>query len=394
MNVLTIGKIAQAQRILSEEGVDLWITYVRETSANKDPALPLLYGDHDLTWQSVIAVTPNSATAILGSLEAETAINLGVFDKILTYDKGMKDILLDFLKQLDPQQIALNYSQDDILADGLSHGMFATKLDMLADTPYQARIISAEAIIRRLRGEKISLEVLRIQKAVTETEAIFDETFAMLKPGLTEKQVAVFLHEKLKARGLGYSWTPSNCPAVNSGPDSPVGHNAPTTITIQRGHLLHFDFGVRKNSYSSDIQRMVYFLRDTETQPPDAVQHAFDTVVSAIQAAAQAMQPGKTGLEIDTIARQTITNAGYPEYPYATGHQLGRLAHDGGGILGPLWEKYGNLPHLPLQIGQVYTIEPGINLPGFGYIGLEEDVVLTEDGALFLSHPQTQLILK
>jgi Xaa-Pro aminopeptidase len=173
-----------------------------------------------------------------------------------------------------------------------------------------------------------------------------------------------------------------------------VGHNAPTDIRIERGHLLHFDFGVRENDYCSDIQRMVYFLKPGESQPPDPVRKGFNTVVQAIQAAFNAVRPGALGMAIDGAARAIVTGAGYPEYKYATGHQVGRLAHDGGAILGPAWDRYGRTPFLPLEVGQVFTLEPGLMVPGYGYVGLEEDILVTKEGAVFLSAPQTKLILK
>ena len=86
----------------------------------------------------------------------------------------------------------------------------------------------------------------------------------------------------------------------------------------------------------------------------------FDTIVLAIQEAVKAMKPGVTGKNIDAIARDIVTGAGYPEFKYALGHQLGREAHDGGALLGPKWEKYGNLPDMPLEAGQIFTVEPGL----------------------------------
>ena len=120
---------------------------------------------------------------------------------------------------------------------------------------------------------------------------------------------------------------------------------------------------------------------------------AFDTVTRAIQTAVSAMKPGVLGKQVDALARKVVTGAGYPEYMYGTGHQLGRDAHDGAGILGPEWERYGDTPNYPLEIGQVYTVEPGLAVPGFGYMGIEEDVLVTEDGAVFLQPPQTELVL-
>jgi len=115
--------------------------------------------------------------------------------------------------------------------------------------------------------------------------------------------------------------------------------------------------------------------------------------VGSIQQAVSAMKPGVLGKTIDAIARKAVTDAGYTEYKYATGHQLGRIVHDGAGILGPEWERYGETPNYPLEAGHVYTVEPGLFLEGYGYIGLEEDVLVTENGAEYLSRPQTELIL-
>jgi len=394
MATLVQEKVRQAVSILEEKHIDLWMTFVRETSAVLDPILPVIYGA-TLTWHSALIITRTGETiAILGNLEAETARRTGAYQEIIGYDKSIQTELVRVLQRLNPNQIAVNTSPNDPTADGLTHGMYQQLKDYLAQTPFIERLLSAEDVISALRGRKTPTEIARIHAAVDATEQIYRQTFEYLQPGMTEKQVAQFMHAGIREKGLAEAWDYENCPAVNSGPDSVVGHAGPTDILLERGHLVHFDFGVKQEEYCSDIQRMLYLLKPGEIRAPAPVQHAFQTVVDAIQAALNAMRPGLVGAEIDNIARSTVTNAGYPEYMYGTGHGLGRAAHDGGAMLGPHWEKYGNQPDLLLEPGQVYTLEPGIAVPGYGYVGLEEDVLVTETGAELLSDGQKELVLK
>lgn len=393
MPTLIQEKVAQAVEILQEQKIDAWLTFVRETSAAGDPVLPLIYG-HDLTWQSALIITSKGESyAILGHYEAETAQRLQAYDHVIPYHEGIRSVLLHTLERIDPGKIAINYSKNDVHADGLSYGLYQVLLDYLEATPWENRLVSAENILGALRSRKTPQEVARIRAAVDTTRQIFDYTFANIQPGMSEKQVAELMQEQVQQRGLLPAWEAEHCPAVNSGPDSPVGHSGPTDIIIERGHILHFDFGVKQDEYCSDIQRVVYFLKPGENQAPPEVQRGFDTILRSVQAAVAAMKPGMIGKEIDAIARKVVTDAGYPEYKYATGHHLGRLAHDGAGVLGPAWERYGETPNYPLEAGHVYTVEPGLEVPGYGYIGLEEDVLVTENGAQYLGDPQQKLIL-
>lgn len=394
MNPIVIEKTNQVAEILQDIDLDLWLVFVRETSAAGDPVLPLIYGETGLTWQSALLFTPDhQKIAILGRFEVDTAEKIGAFDRVIPYDEDIKPILLQELQRINPQQLAINFSEDDVLADGLSYGLYLTLKNMLEGTPFVDRLVSAEKVISALRGRKTKTEIQRIKQAVDSTLAIFEQAFSELKPGLSEIEVAERMQLKVEELGLDYAWPKSNNPAVNTGPNSPVGHNAPTELVIERGHLVHFDFGVKQDGYCADIQRMVYFLRPGEKAPPEPVRKGFDTIVQAIQAAFEVIKPGLPGIEVDAAARSVITQAGYPEYKYATGHQLGRLAHDGGGLLGPEWARYGKTPFMPVEAGQVYTIEPGLMVPGYGYVGIEEDILVTEAGAQFLGPPQTDLIV-
>jgi Xaa-Pro aminopeptidase len=165
-------------------------------------------------------------------------------------------------------------------------------------------------------------------------------------------------------------------------------------LQVAPGQLLHFDFGVKQDEYCSDLQRMIYFRATGEKRPPEAVLNGFATARRAIQEALAAMQPGVRGKEVDAIARRVVTGAGYPEYKFATGHQIGRTVHDGAGILGPEWDRYGNTPNYKLEQGNIYTLEPGLAIAGYGYMGLEEDVIVTQNGAEYIGDPQMELIVR
>jgi Xaa-Pro aminopeptidase len=394
MSSLVQEKVRQAIGILQELDVDLWLTFVRETSGGGDPVLPLIYG-LDLTWQSALLISKTGErVAIVGRFEAEAARRTGAYDRVIQYDQSIQPELLGEILRLDPKRIAINYSIDDVHADGLTFGMYKLLCKYLESTPYLSRLESAQKIHSALRGRKTQQEIELIRRAIQTTYAIFERTFEFIKIGMTEVQVSDYMHSQLKEFNVGAAWEYINCPTVNTGPESAVGHVGPTKLKISPGHIVHFDFGVHQEDYCSDIQRVVYFLRPGESAPPFEVQRGFDTVRGAIQRTVQGMKPGVAGKDIDQIARQTILDAGYSEFLYATGHQLGRIAHDGAGILGPEWDRYGETPHYLLEAGQVYTIEPGLNVPGYGYIGLEEDVLVTSDGIEYLGEPQTELIVK
>jgi Xaa-Pro aminopeptidase len=387
-------KATQAIDILKETGIDLWLTFVRETSGVRDPVLDFLIGSGDLTWGSALMFTKSGERiAIVGRYEVDAVEQLDVFKMVLGYDEGIRGILNETLTRLDPDRIAVNTSKNNVQADGLTHAMYEMLVSYLSDTPYAERLVSAEPVINALRGRKTPTEVERIRKAVKITAEIYRKTFDHVRVGMTEKDVAAYMHAQMAEAGVGFAWPRESNPAVNSGPESPVGHSGPTDIQIQPGHILHWDFGVKYEDYCSDIQRVAYLLRAGETAAPPEVQRGFESVRKAIEEARAAMKPGVQGVEIDTIARKIVTQAGYPEYKHALGHQLGRVAHDGGALLGPLWEKYGDSPNQVLEVGQVFTIEPGLDVPGYGHIGLEEDVVIKEGGAEYLGKPQLEIFV-
>ena len=393
MKSLVKEKTHQAVGILNELDVDVWLTFVRETTAGGDPVLPLIYG-RDLTWQSALILSrTGERIAIVGFFEENTALRTEAYNRVIPYNQSVKPALVEILTELDPKSLAVNYSEDDVYADGLGHGLFKVLHGYLEETPFQNRLVSAQDIISALRGRKTKTEVDLVRAAIQTTDEIYSATFNKVKAGMSEAQIASLMHQEVIARGLQTAWEFDHCPTVNAGPESPAGHVSPTSLKLEPGHLLHFDFGVKQDGYCSDIQRLAYLPSSEQPAPPNGMVKTFRTVVEAIEKAVDAIRPGVSGKEIDAIARTTITDAGYEEFKHATGHQVGRETHDGGGIIGPLWERYGDTPNWALEAGQVYTIEPSIIDTEFGVVALEEMILVTPDGAEYLSTPQKELIL-
>jgi Xaa-Pro aminopeptidase len=386
-------KLDQAPAILAEHGIDLWLTLVRETLLTRDPSLDLVAGTY-CAWQSAFLVSRSGErVAIVGRHDTTSVEQLEAYDEVLAYDESIRPGLRETVERFAPESIALNYSTSDPAADGLTHGLWLVFQEALEGTPYADRAVSSAPVVNSLRGRKSASELARIRAAVEETEAIFALAGAELRPGLKETEIAALLHAEVARRGLGYAWEASHCPAVNAGPEKDVGHSAPGELTTRRGQLLHCDFGVEKAGYCSDLQRVWYLLDDGESEPPADVRNAWNAVWAAVDAGAAALRPGAVGHEVDAAARERLASAGFPEPKYALGHQLGRSAHDGGTILGPRWDRYGVAPLGTIEEGNVFTLEFGTPVAGRGYVGLEEDVLVTANGVEWLSTPQRELWL-
>ena len=392
-STLVREKLDQVPAILEEQGIDLWLTFVHETQVTPDPCIELIVGTH-LTWQSAFLLSRSGErTAIVGRYDAPGIEQIGGYPDLVTYDESVRPVLRETIERLDPQSIALNYSPSDPAADGLTHGMWLVLRETLEGTPYVDRLVSSAQVVGSLRGRKTPYEIERIRAAIAETEEIFALVAEQIRPGSKETEIAAIFHEEVSRRGLGYAWEEGQCPAVDAGPDKEVGHTGPTDLEARRGHLVHTDFGVQKDEYCSDLQRMWYLLDEGETEPPAEVVAAWDAIWASMDAGAAVLRPGVAGHEVDAAARASLVASGFEEPKYALGHQLGRAAHDGGTLLAPLWERYGDAPRGLVEEGHVYTLEYGAPVPGRGYIGLEEDVLVTADGLEWLSTPQRELWL-
>ena len=377
-------KLAQAQSLLAPNGLDAWLILVRESAERPDPILRH-FMELDFTWATFFLVTRDWAGALVATFDAPDLERLGIFDEVLTYKEGPRAQLLELLRKHDPRRIGINVSVDDALADGLTAGLRDYLEGTLKGSPFEGRLVSAGSFASMLRGVKLVEERALVKAAVDETEGMFDRVRARLGVGRTAREVAAEFHAEAAKAGVPTAWPRHHCPTVTIGARAAIGHVGPGDEPITPGSVIHMDFGIVRNGYCSDLQRLWYAAAPGAEEAPQAVRKAYQAIVDAIELAARSLIPGVLGWEIDQKARSLLVSRGYPEYAHALGHHLGRAVHDGGGVLGPRWERYGQEPFEPVRAGAIYTLEPSIFLEGHGLIGLEEDVVVGSNGAEFLS---------
>lgn len=390
--ILQQEKIEQAIRILNELQLDCWLTFVRETDEQPDPALKLIV-NHDLTWHSCFLLTrQGERIAIVARYDDDLVKQFQLYNIVLGYTEDFGPLLLETLNRLNPSSIALNYSVGDVAADGLTHGMYLQLVEALKSTSFAQRFVSSAPLISRLRSRKTVTELALMRHAIRETDELFSMVMDFLRPGVTEHETGELIHAEMERRHLGAAWSYASCPGVKFGPNTLFGHGIPSDIAVETGFIASLDLGVKYQEYCSDLQRLWYVRQLGEQAVPAVVSRAFAAVKGAIEAGKAALRPGVRGWQVDAAARDFLVRSGYPEYQHALGHSVGRHAHDGGPLLGPRWARYGETPYYMVEEGVVFTLELGV-LTERGYVSQEDEVLVTAHGCEWFSQPQESIYL-
>lgn len=223
-----------------------------------------------------------------------------------------------------------------------------------------------EGFVNRLRRRKSAAEIAAIRKAVQITDQAWARLLPELKPGRTEREIAAlfeYYQRQLGAEGTSFPTI------VASGPRSALPHGVPTDKKIEAGELLVLDGGARYDGYCSDFTRTVVVGAAPTTQQREL----YELVLRAQETALAGMRAGMTGKEVDALAREVITAAGYGErFGHGLGHSLGLQIHE--------LPRLSQTEETVLEPGVVCTVEPGIYLTGWGGIRIENVVVVTEEG--------------
>lgn len=391
---LDFEKLSIVYRALKEQNVDAWLITGRETIMKREPILRVL-GEMDFIIATTLIFTREGrCIAIVSPLDAECYKLIRGVDEVIVYPGTMQETIAEVLSRLKPRVLALNFSSDDAAADGLSVGMYMMLQDVFKSIDFKGETVSAFPIINKVKGIKTSRQIEKIRDCAVQADKYLCLVPTVCREGATSLDLFRFLQETAYQDGYGMSWAESQCPGVSVDPSVPSGHMGIISTPLVKGCVINIDYGVSKDGYCSDLQRMYYVLKDDEEDAPEHVKKAFCLVRDAIRAAAAFMKPGVTGFQVDQVARHMIVDEGFDSWNAALGHQVGHETHDGGTILANRRPRY-NKPALidtPIEAGNVFAVEPSVTVPE-GRIGLEEDVLVTENGGVFLTPPQDELIL-
>lgn len=229
------------------------------------------------------------------------------------------------------------------------------------------RLVDTAGLLSRLRVVKDEFEIGLIRKAAKIQEAALLAVLPTIKAGQTEMEVAARLEAEMKSRG---SSEPGFQTIVAAGPNGSLPHYRAGAKKLAAGKPVLIDWGAVYQGYHSDMTRTF-----TLGKWPPKIREIYQVVLEAQMAAAAAIAPGKTTVEIDGIARKHITKAGYGEFfGHGLGHGIGLNGHEEPRLTNMLTAT-------KLEPGMVVTVEPGIYLPGVGGVRIEDDYVVREDGA-------------
>jgi Xaa-Pro aminopeptidase len=230
--------------------------------------------------------------------------------------------------------------------------------------------------VAALREIKADWELKLLQKACDITDAAFAAVLEHIRPGVTELEVAAQLEQTMRLLGS----EEFNKTIVAAGPNSAFPHHWPTDYVLQPGDFVTMDYGCTVGGYHSDLTRTVVVGKATEKQ-----KKIYDTVLAAQLAAEDALQAGKTGGELDRVARNIIDATEFSgSFLHNLGHGIGLDIHEGTGLVR---DSQGLL-----KPGMVVSVEPGIYLSGYGGVRIEDLAVVREGGCEILEHSTKELI--
>lgn len=257
------------------------------------------------------------------------------------------------------------------------HVTFATHRQY-ADEMKDVALVPLEGVIDPLRRVKTPEEIQKIRTACGIADACFDHVLRLMQPGVAEYDIAMEIDFYIRRQQAKVAFET----IAISGERTSRPHGTPSERKLQKGDFVTMDFGAKVDGYCSDLTRTVVILEASDRQ-----REVYQAVLDAQLRALDAIRPGVPAREVDAIARQALAEKGLDLYfGHGLGHGLGADVHDVG-RMSPSSDDV-------LEEGQVWTVEPGVYIPGFGGVRIEDDVVVTSGGCEILtSSPKELLVL-
>ncbi|MBC8506661.1 MAG: aminopeptidase P family protein [Anaerolineales bacterium] len=330
---------------------------------NPGPSLPYLTGMHfHMSERPVVVIfsADQDPIIVLPQLEALKIQNLPYKIQAFPYDENPSNWVKAFRGAIE----AGGFEKGRV---GVEPRAFRVlELDFLKEAAPEAQFVSGEAAVAELRMRKDASEVSNMREAAQIAQSALQATLPMIKPGVTEKEIATELIMQLLRHG-SHSKVPFS-PIVSGGPNSANPHAAPSDRKLENGDLLVIDWGANVKGYFSDITR-TFAIGEVDPE----LKLIAEIVMKANATGHATAKPGIPAGQVDDATRAVIDEAGYGEFfTHRTGHGLGLEGHE---------EPYIRSDNqILLEVGMSFTIEPGIYLPGRGGVRIEDDVVVTADG--------------
>ncbi len=386
-------------KALDGANVDCWIVICREN--NNDPIAGHIGGENAGGTAAFLFFNDDDGFHSLvfsPSGEATALDDLDIHDKVVSVERGTSSLGMaaDFIKEKGFERIAVNSSESNSMADGLSYVQRIELESFLGD--YRDRLVSSTDLVYEWLSIKLPEEVEVLKKAAQLTADWQIEAYRQIVPGKsTDADIARFLKQKMVEYGVTDGWAPDQNPNVNSGPDR--GHSHATDKVIMPGDVIQIDFGIKVyNRWVSDIQRFAYVLEEGAIEVPEDIDYYWESAKAGNRAALAAMEPGVKGVDVDRAQRILMEKAKSEYVMWSTGHPVGYVAHDVGPNLGGSQASQARpASQKQLKAGMTFAFDgfhAWIRDDGtLKTISVEEMAVVTDIGAEYLIAPQEELIL-
>ncbi len=254
------------------------------------------------------------------------------------------------------------------------------KLSSAADGAYTLQPFE-ESVVSELRQVKQDNELELLKRAIAITDETFKHLCEWIQPGMTEKEVQWEILRHMVSLGADEQAFES---IVASGPNASMPHAHASERRIQRGEFITIDMGARYKGYCADMTRTICLGEPAEPR----MRELYDAVLKAMKTCEAGLHAGITGRDGDTLARNVLEQAGLAEYyVHGTGHGVGLQVHEGPGLSPRVPED------MVLPLGSVVTVEPGVYIPGWSGVRVEDCVLIKENGCEVLTQSPTELVI-